>query len=93
MILSCRWLFAPPDISFVIKHFEDFIKSAEPGDFAVKLKGGNVFHFKERWLLTFHKVLTREEFPFLKKTLILILLFQNQIEFFMINRQLRHLNL
>lgn len=56
-------------VNFMIKNFEEFIKSADPGDFAVKLRGGDLHHFRERWLLTWHKVVTVEDFPLLNQSL------------------------
>ena len=55
---------------YFLERFEDFLKSAGSGDFIVKSKDGQVTAFKERWLLTFHKVLTYDDFLKLKKSLV-----------------------
>ncbi len=52
---------------YFIESYENFLKSAGSGDFIVKSKDGTISAFKERWLLTFHKVLTYDDFVKLKK--------------------------
>lgn len=54
---------------YFLESFDNFLKSASGGDFIAKTKSGNVVSFHERWLLTFHKVLTYDDFYMLKKNL------------------------
>lgn len=41
---------------------DDIIKTAETGEFLVKKRNGDIDHFQERWLYTFHKVVSHDEF-------------------------------
>jgi tetratricopeptide (TPR) repeat protein len=59
-------------VNFLQKNFEEFVKTAESGDFAVKYRGGEMQNFRERWLLTWHKVLTPDDYPLLKRRLRLV---------------------
>lgn len=43
------------------------LANAETGDFAVKDARGEVAYIKERWLLTYHRVLTMHEVSRLSK--------------------------
>jgi tetratricopeptide (TPR) repeat protein len=41
---------------------DDIIKTAETGEFLIKMRNGDIRHFQERWLYTFHKVVSHDEF-------------------------------
>jgi tetratricopeptide (TPR) repeat protein len=56
--------------SYFLDTYESFVKMAGGGDFIAKTKEGTVITFKERWLLSFHKVLTYNDLVTLKKTLL-----------------------
>lgn len=56
-------------VNFLVKNFEEFVKTAEAGDFSAKLRGGELINFRERWLLTWHKVLTPDDYPLLRRRL------------------------
>ncbi len=56
--------------SFFLDNYESFVKMAGGGDFIAKTKEGSILTFKERWLLSFHKVLTYNDLQTLKKTLL-----------------------
>jgi len=49
--------------------FEDYIKTSDVGQFVVKTKFGRVLQFKERWLLSIHRVLSPEDYEKLYRTL------------------------
>ncbi|MDP7423591.1 MAG: DUF853 family protein [bacterium] len=49
--------------------FEDYIKTSDVGQFVVKTKFGRVQQFKERWLLSIHRVLSPEDYEKLYRTL------------------------
>ncbi|EKD68641.1 MAG: hypothetical protein ACD_47C00504G0001, partial [uncultured bacterium] len=55
--------------AYFLESYESFVKMAGTGDFIIKAKDGTVSAFKERWLLSFHKVLTYNDLVNLKKTL------------------------
>ncbi|PKK90771.1 MAG: hypothetical protein CVV64_07795 [Candidatus Wallbacteria bacterium HGW-Wallbacteria-1] len=48
---------------------DDIIKTAETGEFIVKTRRGEVKRFRERWLFTFHKVVSHDEFGKIHKAL------------------------
>ncbi|MCK5682725.1 DUF853 family protein [bacterium] len=48
---------------------ENFLKTTRTGDFAVKTKFGDIFEFKERWLMSYHKVMGERDFTILKNIL------------------------
>lgn len=48
---------------------ENFLKTTKTGDFAVKTKHGDIFEFKERWLMSYHKVMGERDFTILKNIL------------------------
>jgi|GEM_PF-7073123 len=56
---------------YFLESYESFVKMAGSGDFIARTKDGSVTGFKERWLLTFHKVLTYNDLVGLKKMLYL----------------------
>lgn len=56
--------------AYFLESYESFVKMAGTGDFIIKAKDGTVSAFKERWLLSFHKVLTYNDLVNLKKTLL-----------------------
>lgn len=56
--------------AYFLESYESFVKMAAGGDFIAKTKDGAIVAFKERWLLTFHKVLTYGDLVKLKKNLL-----------------------
>lgn len=48
---------------------DDIIKTAETGAFLLKRRNGVIVRFQERWLFTFHKVISHDEFDKIHKAI------------------------